>query len=149
LVEKEPPERFVLLTMVGFTDRAFAVDVPNLRLLALGDWQQHMVPPSILEAFVALTLRQAAALVAPSLRETMHFGTRGCLFDYAADLSESRYKVMQGFISTFSRDALARDQHADLADGLQRVLNTRRWLGGPEKSGDAGRDCIESGEIFF
>ena len=77
LSQKTIPEGFILLTMAKFTDNWYAVSIPGVRVLALGNWDRHMAPPSLLEAIVGLTLRHAVALVSSSLSGSVHLGTRG------------------------------------------------------------------------
>ena len=109
-----------------------------------------MAPPSLLEAFVTLIMRQAVALVSPSLTDNIHLGTKGCLFDFTPLLSEARFRILQGFICSDCRRALDSDGLGQLADRLLPVLDTARWLGKPEEpTAPAGVVAKLGYDLFF
>jgi hypothetical protein len=69
LKERDMPAGMILLTTAKFTDHFNARSQPNICIIALGHWESHsMAPPSLLEAFVTMTLRQAVSTISPSLR---------------------------------------------------------------------------------
>ncbi|MBG1262876.1 hypothetical protein [Nostoc commune] len=127
-----PPDKFILLTMARFNDNYYFVRVAGMSVLALGNWERHMAPPSLLEFFVTLVLRQAVSFVSPSLKGSVHLGTKGCLFDFTHKLEDVRLKTLQGFICSDCQASLATDGHAQLAEHLLSVLDTSRWLGKTE-----------------
>lgn len=126
------PDKFILLTMARFHDGYYSVRVPGMNVLALGNWERHMAPPSLLEFFVTLVLRQAVSFVSPSFRGSIHLGTKGCLFDFTASLEDARLKALQKFICSDCQASLTTDGHAQLAEHLLSVLDTSRWLGNTE-----------------
>jgi hypothetical protein len=132
LSQTDFPDKFILLTMARFSDGYYSVRVAGMTVLALGNWERHMAPPSLLEFFITLVLRQAVSLVSPSLRGSVHLGTKGCLFDFTASLEDVRLKTLQGFICGDCRASLAIDGHAQLAEHLPLVLDTGKWLGKTE-----------------
>jgi hypothetical protein len=89
-----------------------------------------MAPPSILEFIIVLLMRQAASFVTPSLSKSVHLGTKGCLFDFTADLGEARYKALQSFICSDCRERMREAGAANLAPDLERMLDLK-WLGEP------------------
>lgn len=127
------PENVVLLTMGRFEQGYYTVGDRLVRAIALGDWKRELAPPSILEFFLTLLLRQSIGLISPTFRSSGHLGTKGCLFDFTDDLSEARLKTMQGFVCCDCRRLLAKDNLPTLIDTLLPVLDTRSWLG---SSGD-------------
>jgi hypothetical protein len=134
MAEKEIPERLILLTMASFNDSLrYSVSAPGIRILALGDWERFMAPPSLLEFFITLTMRHAVALVSPSLSGDIHLGTKGCLFDFTPILGQARLKTLQGFVCNYCRKALSTDGHDQLAEELIKVLDTHSWLGKSEE----------------
>jgi hypothetical protein len=125
------PENIVLLTMGRLDQGYYTIGEPQtpVKVIALGDWKRELAPPSILEFFVTLLLRQSIALLSPKLRSSGHLGTKGCLCDFTNDVSEARLKTMQGFVCRDCRNLLAQDHLTPLLDALLPVLNTRNWLG--------------------
>jgi hypothetical protein len=66
---KEPlPNHIVLLTFAHFHNNYYTLRLKGLSILALGNWERYMAPPSILEFILTLILREAVAVVSPSLR---------------------------------------------------------------------------------
>lgn len=126
------PENFILLTMARFNDGYYSIRVAGMNVLALGNWERHMAPPSLLEFFVTLVLRQAVSFISPSLSSSVHLGTKGCLFDFTSSLEDVRLKALQGFICSDCRASLVADGHPDLAEHLLAVLDTSRWFGKTE-----------------
>lgn len=126
------PDKFILLTMARFNDGYYSVRVAGMTVLALGNWQRHLAPPSLLEFFVTLILRQAVSLVSPSLMGSVHLGTKGCLCDFTPSLEDVRLKALQGFICSDCQASLITDGHPQLAEHLIVVLDTSKWLGKTE-----------------
>ncbi len=126
--KESPPDYFIIYTMAKFKDEYYTTRKGNLSVIALGNWERSMAPPSILEFFLTLTLRESIAAVSPSLEGSIHLGTKGCLCDFTHSLDEVRQKVLQGFICDFCRKSLQRDQLPNLADEIVTVLK-KEWLG--------------------
>lgn len=129
LIEPQP-DYFVLITMARFSDNFYTARKENLSVLALGNWQSFMSPPSLLEFIITLVLRESVSSISPSLRASVHLGTKGCLFDFTATLDDVRYKVLNGNICTHCRNALLKDKYPNLADELLYVLG-KEWFGDP------------------
>ena len=131
-----PPEKFVILSMTRFHDNFYSARVPDeapvCAIIALGNWKRSMAPPTIVEFFLVLLLRQAVALASPSLSGSVHLGTKGCLFDLGEDLSDTRYKVLGGFVCDYCAKALSRDGHPALRQELTTIL-AKAWFGSPDK----------------
>jgi hypothetical protein len=89
-----------------------------------------MAPPSILEFIIVMLMRQAASFVTPSLSKSVHLGTKGCLFDFTADLGETRYKALQSFICSDCHARMRDAGAVNLAGDLERMLDLK-WLGEP------------------
>jgi hypothetical protein len=128
LVDRSIPQGFVVITMAHFSDRHYGLKEKTVQIQALGDWERSMAPPSIFEFIIALLLRQAASFAAPSLSKSVHLGTKGCLFDFTADLDEARFKALQGFVCSTCRKQLQGDNAGEMADELVKVLSMN-WLG--------------------
>lgn len=127
-LQEDPPNYFILLTMARFSDNFYSMNRERLSVLALGHWQRYMAPPSILEFILTLILRESIAMASPSLRRSIHLGTKGCLMDFTPSLDEVRYKVLNAFICTHCRNAFTKDKLPQLADELVYVSN-KQWLG--------------------
>jgi hypothetical protein len=122
------PTSYILITMTQFSDGYYTMRQNQLSILALGNWKRSMAPPSILEFLITLVIRESVATVSPSLCGSVHYGTKGCLFDFTPFLDDARYKVLNAFICTPCRDALIQDQLPELADEITHVLS-KQWFG--------------------
>ncbi len=127
-LREPPPDYFVLVTMACFSDNFYSARQSRMSVLALGNWKRFMSPPSILEFILTLIVREAVASASPSLRGSIHLGTKGCLCDFTPTLDEVRLKVLNAFICSHCRNALQHDGYPTLADELVTVLG-KQWLG--------------------
>jgi hypothetical protein len=130
LADGSPPTNFVLVSLAKFSDEHYGLKAGPVHVQALGNWERSMAPPSILEFIIVLLMRQAASFVTPSLSKSVHLGTKGCLFDFTADLGEARYKALQSFICSDCCERMRKAGAANLANDLERVLDLK-WLGEP------------------
>lgn len=127
LFDEETPDKFIIVSLVRFDDRYYSTQSDGVAVQALGYWDLHMAPPSIVEFILTLLIRQACSHASP-LGESVHLGTRGCLFDFTAVLDDARYKSLQAFVCSTCRATLSRKGLSRLADDAVVLLDTR-WLG--------------------
>jgi hypothetical protein len=128
-IKEPPPKKFVILSDVTFDDSFYVTGNGDVQVVALGEWRDSMSPPSIVEFFLTLLLRASLALVCPDTNEAVHFGTKGCLCDFTADLTDVRFKVLHAFICRFCRESIEKDAAMKgLPDALLAVLDGS-WLG--------------------
>ena len=78
----------------------------------------------------------------------MHFGTKGCLFDFTQYLDEARYKVLHGLICAPCRQMLDSKGAIEVAAGLTDVLDTG-WLGKAEESESPAAIAAKMGYPLF
>jgi len=130
LADRSLPSNFAVISLAKFSDEHYGLKSGPVQVQALGNWERSMAPPSILEFILVLLMRQAASFVVSSLGKSFHLGTKGCLFDFTADLGEARYKALQSFVCSVCRDRMKEAGHAHLADDLVPVLDLK-WLGVP------------------
>jgi len=123
-----PKDRFILITLSRFVGNYYNLRERNLSILALGNWKRSMAPPSIVEFILTFVLREAITSVSPTLRDSVHLGTKGCLCDFSAFLDDTKLKVLNGFVCSYCRAALQTEGFATLADELVHVLG-KSWLG--------------------
>jgi hypothetical protein len=121
------PGNFIVVTLATFHNRHYGLNGERFALMALGDWEKSMAPPSIIEMILTLVLRQAVGFLSPAFMRSRHLGTKGCLFDFTSNLADVKFKTLQGFICSDCRGVLASEGHPDLADSLEVALN-RRWI---------------------
>jgi hypothetical protein len=128
LSDRSVPQGLVVISLARLSDDYYGLKSGKVQVQALGEWDRRMAPPSIFEFIITLLMRQSASFAAPTVSKSVHLGTKGCLFDFTADLGEARYKALQSYICSVCRERLKAVGAINLADDLTRVLDTR-WLG--------------------
>jgi hypothetical protein len=128
LSDRTVAEQVVLITMSRFHDNYYSLREGPVQVMALGAWDRHMAPPSIYEFIITLLMRQAVGFAAPWFAKSIHFGTKGCLFDFTPGLYDARYKSLQGYICSTCRERLEHDGLGHTANELVHVLQMK-WLG--------------------
>jgi len=134
-LKEAPPSNFIVISLAKFDDGyystrpSFRLTTPNrISILALGNWEDYMAPPSILEFILTLVMRESVAFVSPSLVGSIHLGTKGCICDFTPSLEEAKFKVLHGYVCQFCRERMARDGLPNLANEILAVLR-KEWLG--------------------
>jgi len=122
------PNNYILITLAHFSDGYYTLRQDRLSILAMGDWKKTMAPPSIVEFILTLVIRESVSAISPSLRGSIHYGTKGCLFDFTPYLEYTRYKILNAFICTHCRNLLIKDGLPDLANEIVAILS-KEWVG--------------------
>jgi len=147
LTASPPPESLILVTLARFDDAHYALTEGQLGIIALGDWESSMAPPTVLEFVIAMLTRIAVGFVCDPFSRSRHLGTRGCLFDFTAQLKDAKFKVLQGFICQDCQTVL-RVAHADLLPDLHAVL-AKDWIGSKGKPGSPASIVAKLGYDLF
>src|SRR5262245_8210877 len=88
-----------------------------------------MAPPSAAEFLQIAVLRAAYCALEGGVWESIHFGTRSCIFDFSANLEDTRFMTLTGFgICEECETALRRDGTAKSVAEIRKVVE-RSWLG--------------------
>lgn len=127
-VREDPPAQFVIVSLAKFADEYYTMRRSPVAVIALGNWERYMAPPTLVEFLLTLVMREAIAKVSRSTSYSMHCGTKGCICDFTDDLQETRYKVLSAFVCDFCRQMMVRDGVPKLADEAVHVLR-RDWIG--------------------
>lgn len=130
-IKEEPPPYYVLLSTARFTNRYYSDRTEGLSIIALGYWERYMAPPSLIEFFITLILRESVAFACHELSHSVHLGTKGCLCDFTVSLDETRFKVLNGFICDYCTKTLKKNGHEYIQKELNRILR-ENWIGSPD-----------------
>lgn len=150
--EEECPSHIVVLSTALLEHRWYSARKPDgapvVALIALGGWRRAMAPPTEVELFLAMLLRQAAALAVPGLDSSMHFGTKGCMFDFNQELRDVRYKALNGYVCEFCAGAIAGSKRPELANDLRTALG-KEWLGSLDDPASPASIAAKLGHDLF
>jgi hypothetical protein len=105
----EERHRFVVLSTARFADRFYVAKTRRMSILALGDWERVMAPPSLTDFFLSLVVSEAITQAVPALRKAGHYATKGCKLDFSAVLSDARQQVLSSFICASCRSRIPHD----------------------------------------
>jgi hypothetical protein len=122
----EPPDSFQVVSAAKLRSRWYCIPSKCTSIIAMGDWERTLSPPSILEFIQMLVLYCALNVLCPKLNT--HLGTRGCMMDFSANLSDARQMTLSGFICQTCRNIIADSGHCELVNDLHPILS-RSWLG--------------------
>jgi hypothetical protein len=120
----EERQRVVVLSTARFADRFYVTRTPRLSVLALGDWERTMAPPSLTEFFLSLVISEAITHAVPALRKAGHYGTKGCKLDFSVVLTDARQQVLSSFICASCRSRIPDDLLAQI-----EAMVDNAWLG--------------------
>jgi hypothetical protein len=122
------PNYFVVISKSQFRGGYFNLRTGRTSVIALGDWERSMSPPSIIEFIQTLIVREALAGICPALAASQHFGSKACICDFSRELADVRLKVLNGFVCSRCREALDASGSPFVADEVQFVLS-KEWIG--------------------
>jgi hypothetical protein len=92
------PDVLIVLSRARFSNRYYFIGEDKWSIIALGDWDAIMAPPSVVESILTLLVEIGLIAACGEDWPRSHNETKGCLFDFTASLKEARYKALTGFI---------------------------------------------------
>ena len=144
----EAPDRLIVLSTARFSDNYFVTRTRRLSIIALGNWNREMAPPTLVEFFVSLIISEAINAAVPALRGTGHIGTKGCKLDFSAFLGDARQQVLSPFLCHSCRSRLAADGKAYFAPAIDAMLDSS-WLGSPTEPNSPAAIASALGHDLF
>jgi hypothetical protein len=122
------PNCIVILTKARLKNRWYFMGGYKWAILALGEWEDVMAPPSVIEFILALLVQIGAITACGEEFPPSHCETKGCLFDFTANLRDAGFKALTGFLCSACADTIRQVQSEELVKDM-RVLLGREWLG--------------------
>jgi hypothetical protein len=123
------PTQIIIVSLATLSNYHFLIRREKVSLLALGEWERSMAPPSAAEFVQVLVLRAAYSALQGAVWNSIHAGTRGCVFDFTDNLEDSRLMALAGIgVCSECAAALSADGHGSAAQEIQTVVQ-RAWLG--------------------
>jgi hypothetical protein len=122
------PNYFVILSLARLDKEYYSARGENVSLVALGNWEAQMAPPSILEFVLTCLVREALASISKNFHTSQHLGTKGCVCDFTPDMDDARIKVLSGFLCEHCSGVLIEAGYPALPGEIRWVLG-KRWLG--------------------
>lgn len=127
-LECDVPDQVVFVTALKLSDRYYLTGEEDWSILALGYWERSMAPPSVIEFALTVLSEVALDTVCSADFPPRHHATKGCAFDFNANLNEARYKALAGYVCPNCERILEKHATANVVKDA-RLLLTREWLG--------------------
>jgi len=148
--ENLPPQLdgLVVVSTARFEDNYYLTGDGDWTILALGNWQRHMAPPSIVEFILTLLVETAVYAACDEKWPKGHHSTKGCLFDFTALLDGLRYKVLTGFLCDSCASTMSSAHSQQLVQDVRLLLN-KEWLGSVVQPSNAAITARKLGYDLF
>jgi hypothetical protein len=128
-LEESPCAHLMVITLARFDDNYYSSTGEHVGIIALGNWEKRMAPPSLLEIIITLLLSESVLFLdRPHYRKLYHLGTKGCVFDFNPSINDIKARALQGFVCNHCRDLLKQGGQPNFADELTEILS-KKWLG--------------------
>ena len=125
----EQPDQLVIVTGATLSDYHYLIRRDKTTLLALGQWERFMAPPSLAEFLQLLLLRAPFSALEGAVWENIHLGNRACVFDFTDNLENTRFMALAGVgVCESCEAALKEDGYPAAPEEIRRVA-AREWRG--------------------
>ncbi|EOK6316629.1 hypothetical protein ACM8C1_004615 [Vibrio parahaemolyticus] len=138
----------IVLSAAKFNDNYYQTGSEGWSVLALGNWESVMAPPSIVEFFISCLIRTSIDCACGNNSPTRHIGTKGCCFDFSASLSDIRFYVLSGLICTDCKETIEQACSEQLVQDACLLAN-KEWLGTVCEPSDASITAKKLGHDLF
>lgn len=143
------PSQIVIISLATLSKYHFLIRRGHVSLLALGEWDRSMAPPSAAEFLQVAVLRAAYSALEGGVWNSIHLGTRSCIFDFTPNLEDTRFMTLTGLgVCKECETALMRDGLAESAVEIREVVN-RSWLGSRSAPGTPANIMARFGYDLF
>jgi hypothetical protein len=127
--KKESIGRLIIISLAKNENSWYHCYEERFSAIFLGDWEETMAPPSLLEFILSLTIMEGLYCLMPErAKEITHIGTRGCIGDFNTTLEDVRYKILNGFLCSDCRNIIVEVLGNEKTDLWQSLLK-KEWLG--------------------
>jgi hypothetical protein len=122
----EQPDQLIVITGVTLSDYHYLIRRKLTTMLAVGQWEKAMAPPSLAEFLQLLVLRAPFSALEGNVWNSIHLGNRACIFDFTENLDNARLMALTGVgVCSNCASALACDGFPNAAAEVRRVAAPR------------------------
>lgn len=147
---EQQPDQIIVITGVILSDNHYLIRRGLTTMLALGAWEKHMAPPSLLEFLQLLVLRAPYSALQGNVWNSLHLGNRSCIFDFTENLDNTRLMALTGVgVCANCAIALEKDGFPNAAAEIRQVA-AQRWRGVRTTPGSPANIVARLGyDLFF
>jgi hypothetical protein len=125
----EQPDQIVVVSGVTLSDYHYLIRRESTTMLALGQWDRFMAPPSLAEFLQLLLLRAPYSALEGHVWNKIHMGNRACIFDFTENLENTRFMALAGVgVCANCEAALVLDGFPNAPAEIRKVA-AREWRG--------------------
>lgn len=123
----------VVVTETPFEGGYFASAEGDIAVISVAHWHRHFSPPSVLE-FVLRMVQRYTTRIAFSPVVGSHYSTRGCIWDFDANVSDAKITAAMSFICARCEAALSQALPPEKLEALKKIID-HKWIGRMEDTG--------------
>jgi hypothetical protein len=128
---KSAPTVIITETLLG--DGYFGWSTKDIAIACVGEWRKKYTPPSLLEFILDQVQRYALRLVIDE-RIGSHYPTRGCIWDFDANIEDARLSPLLGYLCESCKMLVAERVTAHELEQIHALL-AHKWLGTTDEPG--------------
>lgn len=147
-LSQEDNLKVVILSSAKFSDNYYQTGGDGWSILALGNWESMMAPPSIVEFFISMLVRTSIDEACNGTFPARHIGTKGCCFDFSSQLDDARLFVLSGFICNDCQRTINKAAGEQLVEDAS-ILLKKSWLGNTSAPSDVSVTARKLGHDLF
>jgi hypothetical protein len=102
-------------------------------VVSTADWKKYFSPPSMLEFILRIIQQYSLFFLVPSFSGN-HHATRGCIFDYNADLEDIKNKILLGYICEDCERELKKLLRDESVEQIKSFTDLK-WVGKVDETG--------------
>jgi hypothetical protein len=125
----------IVVTETPFKGAYFASAEGKVAIISVAHWQSFS-PPSVLE-FVLRMVQRYTARIAFAQTVGSHYSTRGCIWDFDANVYDAKITTAVSFICAQCDAALSQALPTEKSDALRKLVD-HKWIGRIEDTGSIG-----------
>lgn len=140
--------KIVILSSARFSDNYYQTGGIGWSIIALGNWESIMSPPSIIEFFISMLIRTSIDEACAGSHPARHIGTKSCCFDFSAEIEDARFFVLSGFICSDCKKTIRNASGDQLVEDASTLLK-KLWLGTTSEPSDVSITSRKLGHDLF
>lgn len=129
----EMGQKTIIITQKSIEGRYYLIGYPGITVISAADWKKYFSPPSMLEFILRIVQQSSLLFLAPKFSGN-HRATRGCIFDFNADLGDLRNKILLGYICEDCERELSTLLGDEALERIRRIVDSK-WIGKVEETG--------------
>jgi hypothetical protein len=127
------PAPTVIITETPLEKGYFGWSTSDIAIACVGEWRRKYTPPSLLE-FILDQVQRYALRLAIDERIGSHYPTRGCIWDFDANIEDAKISPLVGYLCDSCEQLVAERVAPDELQQIRRLL-AHKWLGTTDEAG--------------